>query len=176
MKTPILSVLLLVAGVASAQTTRQHIPWGVLSETRGELIRVEGTNLIVRREASGAEPTEVTIDASDTKTFFIDEELAKFEDLKPGMMLRATTHSPRRGALRPESVLASSPFLRGSIVRVEARTLLLLSMTPEGRILEPRELKVGELTAGMRVRIIPPQGVARKILARAPTTVPTTHP
>lgn len=142
----------------------------------GTLVKVTGTNLVVKTMARGtAEAKEVTVATNDKTQFTVDGEPGKLADLKVDMRITA---SPAEGPA--ERVRATTKGLEGTIVKVDGKNVIVKTgrgdAAKEVTVATDEKTKViigdkvstlADLKADMRVTVIPETGTAVKILASA---------
>lgn len=178
-----LAMVVGLVGVALAQPARRARP------VMGELVKVEGANLVVKVTPRGGEAREVTIVTDDKTTFTVDAEAGKLADLKAGMtvavmLVEGTTDKAAR-------VNATSKNVTGTVVKVEGPNvvlsvrqrgaeakevtvvtdektkILLLQRGERGAPAPPKVGTLEDVKAGMRVTAIPETGTATKLLVSA---------
>ena len=152
-------------------------------DVRGSLVRVDGKDLVISTRGG-----EVTVPTDVTTLFDVDNARGKLEDLKERMSVRvtlfpATVRSPVR-----LQVSAMSPRLRGTLVRLAGRNVIVLVSNPDGASSEvsiptndqtkitaivvtadgesrpSRSIRLEDLVGGMRLSILPETGTAKSIV------------
>ena len=183
------AVVLGVVGMMWADAGKGEKPKPKAEGLRGIVVKVEGTNLVIKVRQKEGEPKEVTV-ATDEKTeVMLDGKAAKLADLKPEMRVMVT---PETGTA--EKVRATSKGLEGAVVKVDGKNVVVKA----GRGDEAKEVtvvtdektkvyvgdkagKLEDLKADMRVTVIPETGTAQKIIAmmmggRPPREAPKEEP
>ena len=176
-----LAVVLGMLTVAFGDTPR-HLGRAAVN---GILVRLDGRDLIVRVKEATGEAKEITLPTDDNTEFRVDGEAGTIDDLRPEMMVQiisAVRNVP--GPVR--MVRATSKQLNGVVIRVEGRNLIVntqgkdgleVSVETDGRTQfyfaeagaaaqnsQPSACRLEDMKAGMRVKVTPDTGVARKIL------------
>ena len=174
----VLVVVALVVGLAGlvmsqdAPARPARAPQGVF----GTVVKVDGTNIVVKQMArGGGEAKEVTVATDDKTEFVLDCEAAKLADLKAEMSVRIT---PATGTAT--KVDATSKGMRGAIVKVDGKNVVIKSGMGDNAkevtvatdektkvFVGGKAAKLEDLKADMRVTVLPETGTAKKILAMA---------
>ncbi|HQY89429.1 MAG TPA: hypothetical protein PK402_12325, partial [Tepidisphaeraceae bacterium] len=165
-------------------------PSKIVSEAAGELIRIEGQNLVIQSmwKSTDGEPVVVVTDA-ETR-FLLDVKPSSLEQLTEGMDLTALQFS-RKDDKPVLEVVAWSPSNTGMITKIDGNQIHL-SRTHSGR--EPVELIVtfneetiitrlpsyrdgewhpisvtgDDLRENMLVKAMPPKGIAQRLFIWKP--------
>jgi hypothetical protein len=152
--------------------------------------------LVIQRAGRPADAEPVIVPTDENTQCMIDLERVELADLKPGMEL--TVRREARSAEEPDPKLyvhGWSPGSAGTVDRVEPRRLVLSvpgagagaqssSVVVETNAGTKVHFPIGggayanadvvgadQLKPGMRVKVVPPEGAARRIFVR-PTTKP----
>ena len=166
-----LGVVGLVGGIALGQATRPA------RGLRGQVVKVDGTNLVIKTMAGrGAEAKEVTVATDDKTVVTLDGKEAKLADLKAGTNVNVT---PAEGTAT--KIVATIPSVRGQVVKVDGANVVIKTMAGRGaeakevtvktddkttvKIDDAADKKVSDLKADMYVTITPAEGVATAIVA-----------
>jgi hypothetical protein len=172
-----LAIVLGMLTVAFGDTPRV----GRAANFNGVLVRVDGHDLVIRVKQAGAESKEITLPTDDDTLVRIDGDEARLDDLRAEMFVQVT--SPMKNAPGPARLVkATSKSLSGVAIRVEGRTLVVKTSEKEVAVetdggtqiyfAEPGTLKkptgasaarLEDIKQGMRVRVLPDTGAARKI-------------
>ena len=183
------SLLALVIGLgvltSALADTPKHVGRG--ATVNGILVKLDGRDLIVRvRQASG-EPKEITLPTDDNTEVRVDGDAGTLDDLRPEMMVQIT--SAVKNVPGPaRMVRATSKSLSGVVIRLEGRNLVMKTQGKNERetivetdsrtqiiFAEPGAEKLStsatgrleDLKAGMRAKVLPDTGMARKIYVTA---------
>jgi len=153
----------------------------------GILVKLDGRDLIVLVKQVRGEPKEITIQTDDSTEFRVDGEAGTLDDLRPDMPVHIML-GIRNVAGPVRMVRATSKSLSGLVIRVEGRNLVIKAqgqgdtevvVETDGRtqffLPEPEAQKsstpatgrLEDIKAGMRVRVTPNSGAARKIIVMA---------
>jgi RNase P/RNase MRP subunit p29 len=173
----VVGVVLSLAGIAlseapkEAPKDRPARPRGLF----GTLVKVDGTNLVIKTRARGSEEAkEVTVATNDKTEFVVDGEAGKLADLKAEMRVYVT---PETGTA--EKVRATNKGLEGAVVKVDGKNVIVKTRGPDAKevtvatdektkvIIDEKVCKLEDLKAEMRVTVIPETGTAAKIIAMA---------
>lgn len=124
----------------------------IVSRVMGTLVKVDGSNLIVRKLGAGRE--EVTVPTDDKTKFSVDFGPGKLADLKPGMRVSIIAEPAWPTKPARLMVMATSRGLTGTVVKVDGKNVVLRVRQPGG---EPTEMTVATnektkvLVAGIRL-------------------------
>jgi hypothetical protein len=162
-------------------------PTSRLRGVMGTLIRIDGTNLIIRPGIGRAD--EVTIPTDANTSFTVDYDSGKtLDDLKPEMTISVTQIPALRSEPARLAVMATSKTLDGVVTEVagtkltlqvktlpgktttvavdtdEKTRIIFMARTVGGAFNVPNEPAVADLKIGMAVKVLPETGTAQKIL------------
>jgi hypothetical protein len=173
----------MVVGMASVALSEPAKVVGRSGHVTGTLVKVDGRDLIVRVRQNNGEPKEISLPTDDHTEFRVDGEVGTLDDLRAEM---AVSISPTgRGVPGAAKLLvkATSKSLSGVVVKVEGRNIVIkaqqegekkeMTVETDGRTkvvfggenaAGQREGTVAEIGAGMKVKVLPDTGVARKIV------------
>jgi hypothetical protein len=143
----------------------------------GTVVKVDGTNLVVKQMARGqTEAKEVTVATDDKTKVTLDGKEAKLADLKEGLRVMV---SPAEGTAT--TIAAMTPSIRGQITKVDGAkiTVKVQGRGPNAEAtesvvttddktvvtLDDKEAKVADLKADIYVTVTPDKGTATKIVA-----------
>ncbi len=142
----------------------------------GTVVKVDGTNLVIKQMVRGGEAKEITVATDDKTKVTLDGKDAKLADLKAGMRVIV---NPAEGTAT--TVAATTPTLRGQITKVDGAKITVKVQgrgpnaeakevevaTDEKTVvtLDEKEAKVADLKADMYVTVTPAEGTATKIVA-----------
>ncbi len=195
LRLPVVIVSLIAPAVALAQATRQNDQRLLLA---GRLLRVEGTSLVIQPRWKPPDTEPVTIATDEHTKCFIDLDEVRLAHLKPGMDLSARRDAPSAEAPKPKLYIhVFTPGLTGTVTRVEAARVVL-SVPSAGADASSIAVEtnahtkvhfpfagsayadvdvvgIDRLEPGMHVRVVPAEGVARRIFVR-PKREPSTTP
>ncbi len=158
---------------------------GPTTIARGSITKLDGDSLTVDSRVPG--PTGlVTVVADDNSQVLLDGQRAYLDDLKERMSVRVTSY-PATGRFPARlEISASSPLLRGTMVRLDGRNVIVLVAKPDGtasevtvptndqteitdvgvvggRLTPSRSIHLEDLVEGMRLSILPETGMAKRI-------------
>jgi|GEM_PF-2455400 len=180
-------VILSFAGSVLAQTATTRPARGL----RGTIVKVDGTNVVVKTMArGGAEGQEVTVATDDKTAVTIEGKEAKVADLKADLFVNVT---PAEGTATKIVATATPPGrgLRGQIASVDGAKIVVktrgrggaegqeVTVTTDDKTvvtIDGKDAKVADLKADLYVTVTPPQGTAAKIVATTNAPVRTTRP
>jgi hypothetical protein len=171
-----------------------------IERTIGTLIKVDGTNLVIRVRHSNA-TNDVSVATDPQTEFRVNGPPGRITDLKPGMQVIAMRRPALRGRQGRLNVTATDPELEATVVRAGVTNLVLkaietgsdpreVSLTvnettriqmagsdTNGLTLAPTFAKLEDLKPGMKVKVWPPTGTARRIMAiPLPGSIPSATP
>jgi len=175
-------VILSFAGSVLAQTATRPA-----RGLRGTIVKVDGTNVVVKTMArGGAESKEVTVATDDKTAVTIEGKEAKVADLKAGLLVNVT---PTEGTAT--KITATTPTLRGQVASVDGAKIVVktrgrggaegqeVTVTTDDKTavtIDGKEAKVADLKADLYVTVTPAEGTATKIEASTKAPGRATRP
>jgi hypothetical protein len=189
----VMIALLGLSPFASAQTTA---PTSRPVRIMGTLARVDGSNLFIQRQGGGPEAAVAVDDNTDIR---IDGDAAELADLEPGMDV-TTMRVPLRGGAGKLVVAAWTRGLSGLVTKVDGKSVVMraasrggaettvetdghtkvifVGAVASGTAIKPHEGQIADLKPAMKIKVVPMEGVAKKIFVspipdrRPPTSAP----
>ena len=179
----ILGLAIVLALLTSARgETPRHL--GRVATVNGVLVRLDGRDLVVQVKQATGETKEITLPTDDNTEVRVDGEAGTVDDLRPDMFVQVT--SAIRNVPGPARIIrATSKTLSGVVLRVEGRNLVIKTQSKDERevtvetdgrtqilfsdggaqkLATATVGRLEDVKAGMRVKVTPDSGTARKIL------------
>jgi hypothetical protein len=178
-----LLTLVIVLGILTSALADTPNRVSRAATVNGIIVRLDGRDLIVRVKQASGEPKEITLPTDDNTEVRVDGDAGTLDDLRPEMMVQIT--SAVKNVPGPaRMVRATSKGLSGVVIRVEGRNLVMKTQGKNERevvvetesrtqiiFAEPGAEKsstsitgrLEDIKAGMRVKVLPDTGMARKI-------------
>jgi len=183
---PLLALVIGLGVLTSALAdTPKHL--GRAATVNGILVRLDGRDLIVRVKQASGEPKEITLPTDDNTEVRVDGDAGTLDDLRPEMMVQIT--SAVKNVPGPaRMVRATSKSVSGVVTRLDGRNVVMKTQGKDEREMavetdsrtqilfaEPGAQKLSgssagrleDIKAGMRVKVLPDTGMARKIYVTA---------